>query len=94
MPTKNMTKPDFKQYLMDYEEFEKSGSETSNYEAPYSAIVPPPKDKIWNYVKAATLQGPRWGFKFKEQEWDNQERGKRDEDPGDKPIEDGSASKA
>ncbi len=88
----NTTNHKFKNYLADFKEFASSNSETGNYEAPYAAIIPAKNDKIWYYIKAAMLQGPRWGHKFKEQEWDNQHRGIRDGDPGSKPIEDAKHS--
>lgn len=78
---------------MSYKEFMDSQAETSEYDVPVAAVVPPPGDKVWNYVKSEMEKGPRWGFDLKYQEENNKEKGQRDGESGDKPYDDGRNSK-
>lgn len=44
---------------------------TTNYAPPEAVVVPPPDDKIWQYIKAKIDQSPVWGLKYKDQEKSN-----------------------
>lgn len=84
---KNTTNQKFKKHLIDFEEFAKSRAESSNYEAPIAAVIPPPNDKIWNFVKKEMDSAPKWGVDLKGQEKRNQTAGVRDGEPGDEPLD-------
>lgn len=89
-----MTNSQQKDYVIDFKEFINSDCEVSNYETPIAAIVPPPGDKVWHYVKKAISDGPYWGFNIKSQEEINKEKGIRDGKTKDKPHDSGKNSKS
>lgn len=66
-----------KNHLIDFKEFKKSNTETSNYEPPKGFVLPLEDDKIWNYVEDEIKNGPLWGFDLKSQEFQNKILGKR-----------------
>lgn len=50
-----------KKHLVNFKEYVDSETETSNYEIPYAAVIPPEDDKIWHYMRNQLDKAPLWG---------------------------------
>ena len=67
-----------KKHLVNFKEYVDSETETSNYEIPYAAVIPPEDDKIWHYMRNQLDKAPLWGTDMNQQEEDNKVLGDRD----------------